>query len=81
MGSSGRLLMKLFDAVAIAHREILPAREAVDEIDRLRCTWIAREVSTWPVDLKRLRTISLDSVRVIKRLEPGVTPILQLEGD
>lgn len=41
-------LLRLFDAVAMTRPEIRKHREAVEKVERLRCTWITRAVREWP---------------------------------
>jgi hypothetical protein len=65
-------LTKLFEAVLAEHPEIADARSAVEEIDRLRTTWITRAVTSWPVDLKGLPRSFLECLRVIDNLEPHI---------
>lgn len=72
-------LTKLFEAVAKVHPEIAPAKKAVEEIDRLRTTWITRAVAAWPVDVNTLPPLFLDSLKLIRALEhPGVSDELEL---
>jgi hypothetical protein len=39
---------KLFEAVAVEHPAIAPARKAVGGIEQLRCVWITHAVTNWP---------------------------------
>jgi len=64
-------LTKLYEAVAAEHPEIADFRPAVEEIDRLRTTWITRAVTGWPVEVKKLPGLFLDGARVIERVDPS----------
>lgn len=69
--SGVRQVSKLFDAVAEEHPEIASARKAVEEVDRLRTTWITRAVTAWPVGSEQLPVIFRDARWVICHLEPA----------
>jgi hypothetical protein len=64
-------LTRLFDAVAGEYPDLPQVRTSVQEIDRLRTTYVTWGVTRWPVELKRLPEIFLDCVRVIQRLDSG----------
>jgi len=61
-------LTKLFEAVVAEHPEIAVSRSAVQEIDRLRTTWITRAVTAWPVDSDALDTVFRECTRAIHTL-------------
>ena len=65
-------LTRLFDAVVGEHAELPQVRASVEEIDRLRTTWITRGVTRWPVALKTLSEVFLDCLRVAARLESAM---------
>ena len=68
-------LTKLFDAVVSENPELPQVRASVEEIDRLRTTWITRGVTRWPVSLKNLPGMFVDCLRVIQRLEPAAEAV------
>ncbi len=63
-------LTRLFDAVATEHPEIVSARRAVEEVDRLRTAWITRAVTSWPANPNHLHPIFDACLSAIRTLEP-----------
>lgn len=62
-------LLRLFDAVAKPRPEIQPHRAAVQEVERLRCTWITRAVREWPAATGELSRVFWTAAKVIVLLE------------
>jgi hypothetical protein len=69
-------LTKMFDAVAGEQPELLQVRDSVKTIDRLRTTYITWGVTRWPIGPSELPGMFLDSLGVIRSLEPPI--VLQL---
>lgn len=65
-------LLRLFDAVPKSRPEIRRHRTAVEEVERLRCTWITRAVSAWPIGLEQLSDLMAAALEVIRWMMPGM---------
>jgi hypothetical protein len=71
-------LARLFDAVARERPELPQVRASVEEVDRLRTTYITWSVTRWPIDLNHLPDGFLDCLRVIQRLGLNIDDNLKL---
>lgn len=59
-------------ALAAEMLELPQVRAPVEEIERLRTTWITRGPTTWPVEMRKLPGIFGDGLRLVGRLMPEV---------
>ncbi len=62
-------LTRLFDVVATTQPEILPAREAVETVDRIRTNFLRYAVNRWPVSTIALTGVVNGLLHVIARLK------------
>lgn len=74
-------LTGLFVAVATEIPKLPQVRAPVEEIERLRTTWITRGPTAWPAELKKLPGIFGDCLRLIRSLTPArADQVMKLEA-